>query len=396
MASSSMAAHATLDWQNLFAATEGQSLDFFPPVILAGSIAVKPPSEVFEEGILEWRYSLVGQFIGGSPNFSALQKLVNLMWGKVAPVEVRMAGSNLYIFSFANSTALYWVLERGPWHIQNRPLLLRKWEPNLAKLEFDLACMPIWIHLHNVPLKLYSMRGLSYITSALGSPLYMDTITATRQRLEFARVCVEVPAGYVFPDSIDVVLQDGSIALVYVTVPWIPPSCSHCKETLQATVVGKAPVSDVDVVKSDTLEVSDLCETVQQVFVAEKIPKNCEGVVLPATLVGADSSTDSDTVVEDVDSSTVDVSLGKAVRPFVAYVAVDDCNFPPLAGGRKVRGKKQNSKSEGVEIPGRQPRAAATGVANLLQEMKGRKRDDPDKVKDSSLSVGNVPFVSSQ
>ncbi|KAK8573931.1 hypothetical protein V6N13_096862 [Hibiscus sabdariffa] len=229
----------------------GQSLDFFPPVISTGSVAVKPPSEVFEEGILEWRFSLVGQFIGGSPNFSALQKLVNLTWGKIAPVE-------------------------------NRPLLLRKWEPNLAKLESDLAGMPIWIHLHNVPLELYSRRGLSYITSALGSPLYMDTITATRQRLEYARVCVEVPASYVFPDSIDVVLQDGSIALVYATVPWIPPSCSHCKvfghhiktcfavdksgtgdkqpakvwkpkvkvssvqqETLQATVAEKAPGSDV-------------------------------------------------------------------------------------------------------------------------------------------------------
>ncbi|KAK8998259.1 hypothetical protein V6N11_083650 [Hibiscus sabdariffa] len=199
------------------------------------------------------------------------------------------------------------------------------------------------------------------------------------------------------PDS--TALHGFGLALAVGTTSLESPTSSmllNDNETLQATVVGKAPVSDVDVVKSDTLEVSDLCETVQQVFVAEKIPKNCEGVVLPATLVGADSSTDSDTVVEDVDSSTVDVSLGKAVRPFVAYVAVDDCNFPPLAGGRKVRGKKQNSKSEGVEIPGRQPRAAATGVANLLQEMKGRKRDDPDKVKDSSLSVGNVPFVSSQ
>ncbi|KAK9008647.1 hypothetical protein V6N11_075534 [Hibiscus sabdariffa] len=236
-----------------------------------------------------------------------------------------------------------------------------------------------------------------------------------------------------FTATEDVVLQDGSIALVYVTVPWIPPSCSHCKvfghhiktcfavdkpgtgdkqpakvwkpkakissvqqETLQATVAEKAPGSDVDVVKSNNLEVSNLCDTVQQDFVVGENPGNGENVVLPAALVGVDSSTDSDTVVEDVDSLTVDVSLGKVVRPFVAHVVNDDCNFPPLAGGRKTRGKKQHSKGEAVEVPGRQPRAAAAGVANLLQDIKGRKRDALDKVKVSSLSVSNVPYVSSQ
>ncbi|KAK9002605.1 hypothetical protein V6N11_025275 [Hibiscus sabdariffa] len=146
------------------------------------------------------------------------------------------------------------------------------------------------------------------------------------------------------------------------------------QETLQATVAKKAHGSDVDVVKSDTLEVSDLCETVQQVFVAKENPEN----------------------VKDVDSLTVDVSLEKVVRPFVAHVVNDYCNFPPLSGGRKARGMKQNSKGEVVEVPGRQPRAAAAGVANLLQDMKGRKRDALDKVKVSSLSVSNVPSVSSQ
>ncbi|KAK8633817.1 hypothetical protein V6N13_014652 [Hibiscus sabdariffa] len=57
MSSSSL---VVTDWRKLFAANVDQSLEFFPPVVT-----------------------------GGPPNFSALQKLVNLLWGKISPVELQ-------------------------------------------------------------------------------------------------------------------------------------------------------------------------------------------------------------------------------------------------------------------------------------------------------------------
>ncbi|KAE8707928.1 hypothetical protein F3Y22_tig00110369pilonHSYRG00036 [Hibiscus syriacus] len=58
---------------------DDQELDFFPPSVVEGSCVVKLPRFVFEEGILEWRFSLVGQFVGPAPNFAALQKVIGLM-----------------------------------------------------------------------------------------------------------------------------------------------------------------------------------------------------------------------------------------------------------------------------------------------------------------------------
>ena len=86
---------------------------------------------------------------------------------------------NLFIIQFQNAVIRDRVLEDGPWHIQNQPLIVRKWEPGLASLEFDMAKLPIWIHLGKVPLELFTQKGLSYIASAIGSPLYMDRITAS-------------------------------------------------------------------------------------------------------------------------------------------------------------------------------------------------------------------------
>ncbi|MBA0814024.1 hypothetical protein Gohar_019874 [Gossypium harknessii] len=51
-----------------------------------------------------------------------------------------------------------------------------------------MDCLPVWIHLKHVPLELFTGGGLSYIASALGNPLYMDRITASKQRLPYAKL----------------------------------------------------------------------------------------------------------------------------------------------------------------------------------------------------------------
>ncbi|KAK8688145.1 hypothetical protein V6N13_086922 [Hibiscus sabdariffa] len=137
----------SFDWRELFAASSDQSLQFFPPTVREGEITVAPPKDVFEEGSQLWKCALVGQFIGQAPNFSLLQKTANLLWGK------RRCG---------------------------------------------------------------------------GIPLYMDSITASKQRLAFAKVCVEIAVDTVIPSLINVVLSNGSIVVVYVDLPWLPPKCSHC------------------------------------------------------------------------------------------------------------------------------------------------------------------------
>ncbi|PPE00931.1 hypothetical protein GOBAR_DD02012 [Gossypium barbadense] len=52
--------------------------------------------------------------------------------------------------------------------------------------------LPVWIHLKHVPLELFTGGGLSYIASALGNPLYMDGITASKQRLPYAKLRLQL------------------------------------------------------------------------------------------------------------------------------------------------------------------------------------------------------------
>ncbi|KAK8680467.1 hypothetical protein V6N13_109411 [Hibiscus sabdariffa] len=71
---------------------------------------------------------------------------------------------------------------------------------------------------------------MSYIASALlGKPLYMDSVTASRERLEYAKVCVEIDVYATIPKFVDVLLRDGRVHPVRVVMPWLLPSCPKCK-----------------------------------------------------------------------------------------------------------------------------------------------------------------------
>ncbi|KAK1257610.1 hypothetical protein QJS04_geneDACA002455 [Acorus gramineus] len=73
-----------------------------------------------------------------------------------------------------------------------RPIVLRRWNRGM-RLEIErLETIPLWIRFPALPLHMWGNRLISKLASAIGKPLYMDTATTNRSRVEFARVCIEV------------------------------------------------------------------------------------------------------------------------------------------------------------------------------------------------------------
>ncbi|KAK8634981.1 hypothetical protein V6N13_022859 [Hibiscus sabdariffa] len=103
---------------------------------------------------------------------------------------------------------------------------VRVWETSL--MAHFLGRPPNFSSLQYFVNLLWGRVGLSYIASALGTPLYMDGITANRQCLAYAKVCVDMSADFKLPRYICVQLRDGTMATVVVEVPWYPPRCSQC------------------------------------------------------------------------------------------------------------------------------------------------------------------------
>ncbi|XVF79903.1 hypothetical protein PTKIN_Ptkin15bG0028100 [Pterospermum kingtungense] len=133
-----------------------------------------------------------GTIFGEIPNFSAFQKLINLLWRDGEEIDLRPAGKNLFVIQFMDVEKRDRILEKGSWHIQNQLLVVRKWEQNWEGMELNWTKVPIRVHLKGMPLELFTHRGIGYLPSVLGVPFYMDRFTTDRTRLKYASV-LEVP-----------------------------------------------------------------------------------------------------------------------------------------------------------------------------------------------------------
>lgn len=130
---------------------------------------------------------LFAQFCGPIPKFPCTQAVATQLWGRRGRVDVMALDGDGFLFKFENLQTLNWVLEKGPWFIDQPPLLLGRWTSGMVIENLSMDVFSIRVKLRRVPLELFINEGLSRIGSAIGNPLYMDKATEMRHRVSFAR-----------------------------------------------------------------------------------------------------------------------------------------------------------------------------------------------------------------
>lgn len=251
------ASSSGITWTSLFgSASIDTDLDYFEPKVENGRKVIEPPKEVGLEGASLWSNSLIGQFIEGRVDFNFLCSQVNRLWGKWESPIISRVGKNLFVFRFSDPTAMRNVLENAPWSIGGKPLALRPWTPNMDVQNFSESKIPIWVKFFNVPFEFWTAKGLSYVASSIGKPLYLDQVTRTRCRLDFARICVEVDTKDVLPE--EVYLRVGNVEhCIIVEYPWKPKKCASCNLFGHSSNACPKVVKKVWVVKKAKIDAKD-------------------------------------------------------------------------------------------------------------------------------------------
>lgn len=217
------------DWRGLFKVDRTMdNLQYFSPAKIGGKVCVTPPVEAVEEGINRWRSSLVGQFMDKSMPYFLVKKAVSSMWKQYGEIEVFSLDNGMFIFRFHDEVSCDEILDSKLWHISNKPLILRKWQPGMQVLKLTLTSVPVWVKFVHLPMEFWTPTCLSYVASGVGKPLYADKVTEDQKRLGFARVLVEIDINSECPKEIEICRSNGNSIIIGVEYPWLPPKCSTC------------------------------------------------------------------------------------------------------------------------------------------------------------------------
>ncbi|KAJ6370146.1 hypothetical protein OIU76_028423 [Salix suchowensis] len=93
----------------------------------------------------------------------------------------------------------------------------------------EMATVPVWIKLPNLPLKCWSSTCLSKIVSVVGRPIQSDMLTSSMARLSYACVLVEIDLRKKLRESVAICLPNGVMIDQQIVYETLPKFCSYCK-----------------------------------------------------------------------------------------------------------------------------------------------------------------------
>ncbi|KAF8106337.1 hypothetical protein N665_0143s0008 [Sinapis alba] len=174
-----------------------------------GKHLVEVPSEIIEQANLLWEDFVIAKFLETTPHIAKVHVILNKIW------------------AFGDKTQKLDVYEAGMWNIEGVPMVVSKWSPEEDDSKTKL--IPLWVHLTNVPMSMYSWEGLSFVTSLTGVPDHLHTETLACTNFEVAKVLVKVDLTKELPTKITYNIQEKETTMVF-KYPWLPARCTKCKK----------------------------------------------------------------------------------------------------------------------------------------------------------------------
>ena len=195
-----------------------------------GLHTVEIPDDVLNTTTPLWEDFVVGKFLDISPHVAKVHMVLNKIWkygDTTTKVDVYEVNATTMRFRVSNPKAREKILKRGMWNIAGVPMIVTKWSPRSEEEKQEEEAIPMWVHLHRVPLHMYSWEGLSFITSAVGFPVKLHPETIACSNLEVAKVFAKVDVAKALPKEINF-SKNGKEFGVEFLFPWLPSRCKMC------------------------------------------------------------------------------------------------------------------------------------------------------------------------
>lgn len=88
--------------------------------------------------------------------------------------------------------------------------MLSTWSPLTEETLQEVKSVPLWVYLRNVPMDMFSWKGLSFVTSAVGELVRLHSDTAQCFDFKIAKVFVKADLTKELPKSLKFTFPKGT------------------------------------------------------------------------------------------------------------------------------------------------------------------------------------------
>ncbi|XP_058733155.1 uncharacterized protein LOC131604751 [Vicia villosa] len=208
----------------------GLTMEYVAPKVVDGEIEIEIEEKDIESELRYWDSALILYALGGDISMNMLKHFMERMWNFVQLPEMVYQEEGYFILKFRSHSDKDDVLMKGPYTLRNMPLLIRDWTPGFSLKEDMLRTLPIWVKLPHLPLHLWGVRSLNKIGSALGNPLVTNECTASKARVSYARILVEVDVTQDLKEVVTIKDVEGKKLQQMVECEWKPLFCDKCQK----------------------------------------------------------------------------------------------------------------------------------------------------------------------
>ncbi|KAH0652597.1 hypothetical protein KY289_030275 [Solanum tuberosum] len=321
----------------------GFKLEHVEPVMHGESPVIEIELEDISSEIAYWKTAVVCYVLGAHSPFEVLKGFIHRLWSKLGINKVAMLKNGIVIVRFDTKVGKQEVLQGGIYHFDNKPFIVKAWNPDMEFTREELRTVPIWIKLSGLDFKYWSPKGLSKIGSLVGKPLMVDHNTERKIGLNFARPLVEVEMDTTLPEVILFRSEKGNLIEQKVLYDWKQTLCKVCD---------KYGHSEVNCRKKNTTTKREERE-VKATRVGQDIQSSIEGIVVQEQISSPTSALDphkADILDESQNQSATNVWV-TPLKPLKSQTkqpqhVKSKNNFQVL--NKEGKSKKAISNSEGI------------------------------------------------
>jgi hypothetical protein len=207
---------------------QSETLKFFDPAIVND----RKTAIIGEEELLSaekmWSNSILIYLVGKRPYYMFFKAYIRRTWLPKGKFEVFARDNGFYLVQFELEEDCNKILDGGPWLMDGKFIIMKKWNSTIKYEKDLLLSIPIWVRFPNLNFAYWNHISLCKIASIIGRPIAMDEHTKNRSRISFARMLIEVDASFKFESEVQIQLPRGDFVMQNVEYEFIPPVCHNC------------------------------------------------------------------------------------------------------------------------------------------------------------------------